>query len=91
MSALSCRKCESAVESTESLSSEGAADRAGYTMSALPFRKIVALSRVRKGKVLAIRQQVDQGTYDPDERMDAVLDRLLADLTAQDSRLLEIV
>ncbi|MHC4742627.1 MAG: hypothetical protein ACYS8Z_11985 [Planctomycetota bacterium] len=83
MSVLGCPRAESAVavESEESLSSEGAANRARYTMSALAFRKIVALSRVRKGKVLAIRQQVDEGIYNLDERMDVVLERLLEAVT----------
>jgi hypothetical protein len=86
MSALGCRMGESAVvvESEESLSSENAANRPRYTMSALACRKIAALSRVRKGKVLTIRQQLDEGIYYLDERMDAVLERLLENLTAQD-------
>ncbi|MBN2032604.1 MAG: hypothetical protein JW836_04950 [Deltaproteobacteria bacterium] len=84
MSALGCRMRESAVavESEEILSSVNAADRPRCTMSIPACRKIVSLSRVRKCRVLAIRQQVDEGTYDLDERMDAVLDRLLEDLTA---------
>jgi anti-sigma28 factor (negative regulator of flagellin synthesis) len=82
MSVLSWQKDGAAMvaESAESLSSEAAANKATCTMSALAFRKIASISPVRKSKVLAIRQQVDEGTYDPDERLDAALDRLLEDL-----------
>lgn len=38
--------------------------------------------RVRKNKILEIRQQIDEGTYDIDKRLNAVLDRLLEDLVA---------
>ncbi len=32
---------------------------------------------VRKDRILAVRRQLAEGTYDLDERLDAVLDRLL--------------
>jgi anti-sigma28 factor (negative regulator of flagellin synthesis) len=34
--------------------------------------------QVRKDRILAIRRQLAEGTYDLDERLDAILDRLLA-------------
>jgi hypothetical protein len=39
-----------------------------------------SLARVREEKVLGIQQELAKGTYDLDERLDAVLDSLLEDL-----------
>lgn len=41
-----------------------------------------ALPPTRWEKVLAIRLQIAEGTYDPDKRIDAILDRLLVHLVA---------
>ena len=41
---------------------------------------IASLQPVRKEKVLAVRQQLAEGTYDLDERLNVVVDRLLTDL-----------
>jgi hypothetical protein len=38
--------------------------------------------RIRMEKVLAVRQQLAEGGYDMDKRLDAVLDRLLETLKA---------
>ena len=35
---------------------------------------------LRREKILGIREQLAQGTYDLDERLDVVLDRLLVDI-----------
>jgi anti-sigma28 factor (negative regulator of flagellin synthesis) len=40
------------------------------------------LPQSRREKVLAIRQQIADGTYDPDTRINAILDRLLKVLVA---------
>jgi hypothetical protein len=40
------------------------------------------LPRIRMEKVLAVRQQLAEGRYDLDKRLDAVLDRLLETLIA---------
>jgi hypothetical protein len=37
-------------------------------------------ARVRKNKILEIRQQIDEDTYDIDKRLNTVCDRLLEDL-----------
>jgi hypothetical protein len=37
-------------------------------------------SQDRKERIFTIRQQLAEGTYDLDERLDAILDRLLATL-----------
>jgi hypothetical protein len=83
MSVLSWQKDEPAaiVENTNILLSEGASNKARCRMSAPALRKIASLPCVRKDKVLAVRQQLAEGTYDLDQRLGAALDSLLADLT----------
>lgn len=44
-------------------------------------QNIPSLSRVHKEKVLVIRQQLAEGNYDPNERLNAALDILCAALT----------
>jgi len=41
----------------------------------------VLLPKGRKEKVLAVRQQLVEGKYDISERLDAILDRILKDLS----------
>lgn len=43
---------------------------------------ICLLPRAHKKKILEVRQQLVEGTYDIDKRLNAVLDRLLEDLIA---------
>lgn len=43
---------------------------------------ICSLPRVREKKILEVREQLVEGTYDIDKRLNAVLDRLLEDLVA---------
>jgi anti-sigma28 factor (negative regulator of flagellin synthesis) len=83
MSVLSRQKNEptAIVENTSILLSEGAANKARCRMSTPALRKITSLSRVRKHKVLAVRQQLAEGTYDLDQRLDAAVDRFLAAVT----------
>jgi len=45
---------------------------------------IASLSKVRREKIIRVRQQLERGTYDLDERLDAVLDRILTDITPYD-------
>jgi hypothetical protein len=42
---------------------------------------IASLPKVRRKKVIRLRQQLARGTYDLDERLDAVLERILTDIT----------
>jgi hypothetical protein len=42
---------------------------------------IASLPKVRRKKIIRVRQQLARGTYDLDERLDAVLDRILMDVT----------
>jgi len=44
------------------------------------IQNVHSLPRVRKRKILEIRQQLIQGTYDIDKRLNTVLDRLLEDI-----------
>jgi len=43
--------------------------------------EVVLPHKIRKVKVLRVRQQLADGTYDIDERLDAVLEDLLMDIT----------
>ena len=67
-------------KNTQSLSSEGDANKARCRISAAALRQTASLPQGCKDKVLAVLQQLAQGTYDPYQRLDAVLDSLLADL-----------
>ena len=42
--------------------------------------KIASLLKIRKNKITRIRQQLAHGTYDLDERLDPVLERILMDI-----------
>jgi hypothetical protein len=42
--------------------------------------KFESMLKVRREKIIRVRQQLERGTYDLDERFDAVLDRILADI-----------
>jgi hypothetical protein len=42
---------------------------------------IVLPRKIRQVKVLRVREQLAQGTYDIDEKMDAVLEDILMDIT----------
>ena len=46
------------------------------------LKKIASLPEVRKKKVLNVRQQLSEGHYDLNERLDRALDKVLEDLTA---------
>jgi hypothetical protein len=42
---------------------------------------IASLPMVRRKMIIRLRQQLARGTYDLDERLDAVLERILTDIT----------
>jgi len=69
------------LENTENSLSESAGYKARGRIAAPVLQNIPSRSRVRKDKVLAVQQQLAKGRYDLDERLDAVLDRLLEDVT----------
>ncbi len=45
------------------------------------LKKIASLPEVRKEKVLDVRQQLTEGKYDLNKRLDIALDKVLEDLT----------
>jgi len=45
------------------------------------LKKIASLPEVRKEKVLDVRQQLTEGKYDLNERLDVALEKVLEDLT----------
>jgi negative regulator of flagellin synthesis FlgM len=45
------------------------------------LRKIASLPEVRKEKVLDVRRQLTEGSYDLNERLDVAIDKVLENLT----------
>lgn len=45
------------------------------------LKKIACLPEIRKEKVLDVRQQINKGEYNLNERLNVALDRVLEDLT----------
>jgi len=84
MAVLSRKKRGSAVivKNTRNPSSEGAGNKARERIAAATLQNRPPLVPAREEKVLGIRKQLAKGTYDLDEHLDAVLESLLADLTA---------
>jgi anti-sigma28 factor (negative regulator of flagellin synthesis) len=83
MSVLSWQKNESAVvaKNAEIPLGEGAGNKAQGRITALAMQNNPSLPRIRKKKVVAVRQQLAEGRYNLDERLDAALERLLAAVT----------
>jgi len=81
MSDVSQQNTESTViaENTGISLNWGAGNKARGKIAAPALR---SLPRVGKKKILGVRQQVIEGTYDIDRRLNAVIDRLLEDLVA---------
>ncbi len=46
------------------------------------LKRIASLPEIRKKKVLDVRQQLTEGQYDLNDRLDTALDKVLEDLTA---------
>jgi hypothetical protein len=69
------------IENTENSLSEIAGYKARGRIAAPVLQNIPSRSRVRKDKVLAVQQQLAEGRYDLDDHLDAVLDRLLENVT----------
>lgn len=46
------------------------------------LRRMASLPEIRRGKVLRLRQEITDGTYDEGELLEVALDRVLEDLTA---------
>jgi hypothetical protein len=69
------------IENTENSLSEIAGYEARGRIAAPVLQNIPTRSRVRKDKVLAVQQQLAEGRYGLDDHLDAVLDRILEDVT----------
>jgi hypothetical protein len=56
-------------------------------MSSTPWdevlTRIACSSHIRRGKVLRIRRQIAQGTYETEDRVDGAIDRVLEATTAE--------
>lgn len=46
------------------------------------LKNIAQLPEVRKDKVLNVREQLNSGAYDPNDKLDQALDKVLEDLIA---------
>ena len=46
------------------------------------LKRIASLIGVRRGKVLNMRRQISQGTYNVDDRLERATDRVLEDVSA---------
>ena len=60
----------------------GAGNNARGRITAPALQNIRSLPRVHKKKILEVRQQLVEGTYNIDERLNVALDRFLDDLVA---------
>ena len=45
------------------------------------LKRIAYLPEISRGKVLSVRRQITEGTYDVADRLDDALDRVIEDLT----------
>ena len=61
--------------------SKGVGYKARGRITAPAMQNTPSLSRIRKKKVLAVRQQLAEGRYNLDERLDAALEHLLTAVT----------
>ena len=84
MSVLCQQNTESAVaviaENTDISLNWGPGSKARGKITVPKLQNIRPLPRVRKNKILEVRRQLAEGTYDIDKRLNAALDRLLDDL-----------
>ena len=69
------------IENTENSLSEIAGYEARGRIAAPVLQNNPSRPRVRKDKVLAVQQQLAEGRYDLDDHLDAVIDRILEDVT----------
>ena len=58
----------------------GTGNKTRKRITARAFQNIRSLPRVRKKKILEVRQQLVEGTYDIDKRLNTVLDRFFEDI-----------
>ena len=67
-------------ENSETTTAEVFVSRMRPQITPPMLQQIASLPPARIVKILEVREQLAQGKYDLDERLDTVLDRLLADI-----------
>jgi hypothetical protein len=72
-------------QNTEETIAEASGRKLRPPITPLMLQYIAWLPQARRNKILEIRKQLARGTYDLNERLDAVLDRLLADINTRDN------
>lgn len=84
MSVVSWRKDGTAVigKNTDIPLSKGTGNKAQGRITAPAMQNTPSLTSGRKEKILAVRQQLTEGRYDLDERLNIALDRMLESLIA---------
>ena len=70
------------LEADEDLIMEQILENLNTTPIGQVLKMIASLPEVRKDKILGVRQQLTEGKYDLNERLDIALDKVLEDLTA---------
>ena len=82
MSDLSKQNTESTAmaENTDVSLNCGSKNKARMRKAKLAIQKVHSLPRVRKRKVIKVRQQLIEGTYIIDKRLNTIIDRLLEDI-----------
>jgi len=82
MSDLSQQNNDSTViaENTSVYLDWGTSKKTRKRITAQAFQNIRSLPRVRKKKILEVRQQLVEGTYNIDKRLNTVLDRFIEDI-----------
>ena len=65
----------------DDLTMEQILDNINNTPIGQVLKKIAALPEIRKEKVLRVRQELTEGKYNLNERLDIALDKVLEDLT----------
>ena len=58
----------------------GCGNKSQGTITASALQELHSLPPVRKKRILKVRQQLAEGTYDIEERLNSILDQLLEDL-----------
>ena len=84
MSVLSQQNTESSVidENTDISLNCCVSNKTRGRITAPALQDIRSLPRVREKKILEVRRQLAEGTYDINKRLNVVFDRLLEDLVA---------
>jgi len=72
-------------QNTEGIIAEASGPKLRPQITPSILQYIAWLPPARRNKILEIRKQLARGTYDPNERLDAVLEHLLKAITTLDN------